>query len=514
MKSKTASGTQINTFSTFLRFTPTAGMANKSSIHALTRVFWTTSILTLILLNTVSAASFAYVTNLGINSKDANYNGTAPNVPTPTVAVIDTATNNVITRVPIGEWPIKMAVNPARTKLYVASPNIDGDSIVYVIDTATNTVNATAVLEGASCWEMAINPRRSWEVYLTTRQTTRDSNNTFVYVVSTATKSLISAVKVGLDPSGVVVTPDGKKIYVANSGSGNVSVIDVNTKKVTVTVPVEGSPDEIAITPNGKKAYVGNLNSKNISVIDTATDNVIASVPIGKIAGCVKISPDGKKAYAWNFDMDNTSVIKTLSVIDTNTENVIATVPVGNSPRQIAISPDGKRVYVGNFYSKSVTVIDTKTNTVIATVPVGEWPMGIAVTPDGKKVYVANAESDNVSVIDTATNTVTATVYPGIYPTGVLIVPLADSNTTNQSINVTPNVTENIGIEETNFSSSEKIDSLEINNSSNNISDSNKSEPDNGSNSENESSKKNSIPGLRLLGSLSCLYGGRRFRKR
>ena len=514
MKSKTASGTQINTFSTFLRFTPTAGMANKSSIHTLTRVFWITSIVILILLNTVSASSFAYVTNLGNYSNNTNYNSTAPDVPTPTVAVIDTVTNNVITRVPLGDgWPIKMAVNPARTKLYVASSTISGDSIVYVIDTATNTVNATAVLEGASCWQMAINPRRPWEVYLTTRETTRDSSNTFVYVVSTATKGLISTVKVGLDPFEIVVTPDGKKIYVANSGSDNVSVIDVKTKKVTVTVPVEGSPYYISITPDGKKVYVGNFDGENISVIDTATDSVIATVPVGNITTNVELSPDGKKAYAWNCNVYNTSVIRAVAIIDTKTENVIAKVPVGNRLGQIAISPDGKKVYVEDLYNASIAVIDTKTNTVIATVPVGD-PMGIAVTPDGKKVYVANAKNYNVSVIDTATNTVTATVYPGIYPTGVLIVPITDSNTTNQSINVTLNATKGIGTNETNLSSSEKINSLEINNSSNNINDSNKSEPDNGSNSENESRKNNSIPGFGFFLGLSCLYGGWRLRKR
>ena len=511
MKSKITSRISINTFSTSIQPAHTAGMANKSSTHTLTRIFWITSIVILILLNTVSASSFAYVTNLGNFSN--NYS-TASNGPS-TVSVIDTATNNVITRVPIGYgWPIEMAVNPARTKVYVVSveyvsdliSDIYGGSVVYVIDTATNTVNATAVLEGASCWKMAINPKRPEEVYLTTRETTRDSNNTFVYVVSTTTKSLISTVKVGLDPLGIVVTPDGNKIYVANSGSDSISVIDVNTKKVTVTVPVEGSPRYISITPDGKKVYVGNFDGENISVIGTATDTVIATVPVGNITTSVELSPDGKKAYAWNGNVYNTSVIRAVAIIDTKTENVIAKVPVGNRLGQIAISPDGKKVYVEDLYNASIAVIDTKTNTVIATVPVGESPMGIAVTPDGKKVYVANAKSDNVSVIDTATNTVTATVNPGIYPTGVLIVPFADSNATNQTINVTPNATEGIEIKETNLSSSEKIDSVGINN--------NNSEPYNGSNSENESSKNNSIPGLGFLGSLSCLYGGWRFRNR
>ena len=141
--------------------------------------------------------------------------------------------------------------------------------------------------------------------------------------------------------------------------------------------------------------------------------------------------------------------------------------------------------------------------------PVGEWPLGIAVTPDGKKVYVTNAESDNVSVIDTATNTVTATVNAGIYPTGIVIVPLKDSNMTAQSTGTTSNATEDIGVKETNLPS-EEINTVELNNSKKND-----SESDNGSSSnENESSKNNSTPGFGLLGSLTCLYGGWKLRKK
>jgi len=43
-------------------------------------------------------------------------------------------------------------------------------------------------------------------------------------------------------PHGVAVTPDGKKVYVANFDSDSVSVIDTATNKVTVTVPVGTNP--------------------------------------------------------------------------------------------------------------------------------------------------------------------------------------------------------------------------------------------------------------------------------
>jgi DNA-binding beta-propeller fold protein YncE len=96
------------------------------------------------------------------------------------------------------------------------------------------------------------------------------------------------------------------------------------------------------------------------------------------------------------------------------------------------------------------------------------------------------------------------------YPTKVAIGPLKDSNMTAQSTGTNSNATEDIGVEETNLSSSEEINDIELNNSNDN-----NSESDNDSSShENKSSKISSTPGFGLLGSLTCLYGGWKLRKK
>ena len=89
----------------------------------------------------------------------------------------------VTATVPVGTSPYGVAVNPARTKAYVANK---GSNNVSVIDTATNMVTTT--------------------------------------------------VPVGTSPYGVAVNPAETKAYVANKGSNNVSVIDTATNMVTATV--------------------------------------------------------------------------------------------------------------------------------------------------------------------------------------------------------------------------------------------------------------------------------------
>jgi YVTN family beta-propeller protein len=80
------------------------------------------------------------------------------------------------------------------------------------------------------------------------------------------------------------VTPDGSKVYVANSGSFNpstVSVIDTATNTVSATVPVGLGPVGVAVKPDSGKVYVANEGANTVSVIDTATNTVIATIPVG-----------------------------------------------------------------------------------------------------------------------------------------------------------------------------------------------------------------------------------------
>jgi YVTN family beta-propeller protein len=51
-------------------------------------------------------------------------------------------------------------------------------------------------------------------------------------------------------PVGVAVTPDGKTVFVANSGSDSVSTIDVKTRtKDPTDIPVGPLPFWVAVTP-------------------------------------------------------------------------------------------------------------------------------------------------------------------------------------------------------------------------------------------------------------------------
>ncbi len=99
-------------------------------------------------------------------------------------------------------------------------------------------------------------------------------------MINTITYSVIDIVPVGLGTIGVAVTPDGKKVYVVNQYSSNVSVIDTATNQIT-SVSVGNGPYGVAITPDGKEVYVVCKNDKYVAVINDKTEMRLPNVPVG-----------------------------------------------------------------------------------------------------------------------------------------------------------------------------------------------------------------------------------------
>jgi YVTN family beta-propeller protein len=83
-------------------------------------------------------------------------------------------------------------------------------------------------------------------------------------------------------PTGVAVTPDGSKVYVANNSFPNsVSEIDTATNTISATIPIGNGSVGVAVKPDGSKVYVANEGADTVSVINTATNTVIATIPVG-----------------------------------------------------------------------------------------------------------------------------------------------------------------------------------------------------------------------------------------
>ncbi|MEU9132750.1 Ig-like domain repeat protein, partial [Kitasatospora sp. NPDC048540] len=343
-----------------------------------------------------------------------------------TVSVIDTATDTVVSTIPVGNHPEKVTVNPDGSRAYVTSDN----ESIKVINTATNTVVDTIDRNrGISGIPKGIvfTPDGR-DMYITTGRSVQDFNFAADEVVGNI------SISGGINRSGISITPDGKHVYVTSDSSRFVTVIATATNSIADSIDLNPDPAPptppparcdiptgITTTPpNGRYAYV--TCHDTVVAIDTGTSSVArVTNTAGQVADDaqgIAASPDGTRIYFVNFRSD------TLSTVNTATKQIISTASVMHQPRDVAVSPDGSRIYVSNESSNTISVISSATNTATAiTTSIKPNPVSIAVGPDGKHAYVANYGDNSTSVIDTGTNKVSTTVPVGTHPTTATVRP-------------------------------------------------------------------------------------------
>jgi len=103
-------------------------------------------------------------------------------------------------------------------------------------------------------------------------------------IFAAANPRVVTTIRVGSLPNGVVVDSTIHRAYIANAGSNNVSVIDTDNNTVVATVRVGAYPLGVAVNPDTHRVYVANSSSRSVSVIDTRSNTVLRPHrPVGPV---------------------------------------------------------------------------------------------------------------------------------------------------------------------------------------------------------------------------------------
>jgi YVTN family beta-propeller protein len=130
-----------------------------------------------------------------------------------------------------------------------------------------------------------------------------------VSVVDLEKNKEIKYIGVGLHPSGMALSPDGRLLYVACANSDVVSVIDTENDKIVETIsvhhsenmPFGSSPNALTVSPDGKYLYVANGTENAVCVIRTGSPAKITGyIPVGWYPGAVAIDTEGNTLYVAN----------------------------------------------------------------------------------------------------------------------------------------------------------------------------------------------------------------------
>lgn len=209
---------------------------------------------------------------------------------------------------------------------------------------------------------VAINlTNRLAEISLATNQIVREipvGNAPFDVVVA-GNKAYVSNFGGRLPTKGDTTGPAGRGIpvkvdprtFVASEGT--VSVIDYESGKVKAELQVGLHPSSLAASPDGKHVAVANANSDTISVIDVATDKVIETIstkPTGELLfgsapNALVFSPDGKRLYVSNGTNNAIAVLE----FSPGKSRLLGLVPTGWYPAGLIFDAKRNTLCVANI---------------------------------------------------------------------------------------------------------------------------------------------------------------------
>lgn len=239
-----------------------------------------------------------------------------------------------------------------------------------------------------------------------------------VTVYDQPANTLVATIPVGKTPRGLVVSPNGRKAWVANHGDGTVTVLDLRTLKAGKTIrhgQLE-KPRSLALSPDGGRLVVTSEASRRLLLVDAVKDVVVRSVTTTQSEPrAVALARSGSRAWVAHRSAD------VLTILDVPALKTLRTIKVGAGPEGVALSPNERFMLVTLADAGMVAVIDIARLTVATTLPAGQKPAAIVFRPKSSMALVANRGSDDVTALDVASRQVVATIPVGRQPSGLAI---------------------------------------------------------------------------------------------
>lgn len=316
------------------------------------------------------------------------------------IIVVDIHSKSIVSTIPLQEpfYPTgSLAISHDDTFLYLTVADYANRRAgIYKLNLQSQEMVSFLELPGANYITLSLDGRY---LYSTQGLDISGSSPDLFSTIDIESFQVISSTSVGNKPQYIALTPDGKKAYVSNQLSNDISVIDLSVNEVRTIISVGSAPREIAILPNGKKAYVGNTGisgglsgyqfGNTVSVLDIENDLFVKDIPVGLEPQSVVIDPDGKKAYVsdGNANGIQPAEVHVINTVDDVYERaIILRKAAFYTPTSIDVTPDGRKIFVISEATEKLLTIDAEEQSIIASHHIA--PRAVKVSRNGQLVYV------------------------------------------------------------------------------------------------------------------------------
>ena len=304
------------------------------------------------------------------------------------VTVIDTKRAEVIATIPVGKRPRGLKLNRNGSLLYVAVSGLP---------------KCPPSVPDAECAKLK-----------------RDLQADGVAVIDTATLKLTRLLKGGSDPEQFDLDADGRRLFISNEDSAQVSVLDVASGALEASIPVGHEPEGVGLSPNGRWVLITNETDNSVSIVDASSLKVLRTVSVGMRPRGLAFTPDSATAY-----ISGESDASLYRVAVPQGEPATRVLQLRREARPMAVVLDAahNRTYVSTGRGGTVAVVALDGPKLVAEIAVVARPWGLALSRDGRRLFTANGPSNDVSIVDTSSLSVIKKVPVGRGPWGVTLGP-------------------------------------------------------------------------------------------
>jgi YVTN family beta-propeller protein len=264
----------------------------------------------------------------------------------PSIDVIDPILGstgaNLYTRIVLGAPGADWVQTNNNKWLYVSLPRVGK---VAFIDTDNFKVS-TNVAAGEKPIRIALQPDES---YVWVGNDARESQKSGVTVIDLAAKSSKTFIQTGQGHHEIAFSGDSRYAFVSNRNDGTVSLIDVAKLELVRQYQTGPKPLSLAYSKLARVLYVSDGQSGEISVIDPEKSEVVKRLKAAPGLGPVRVSPDGR----WGMVVNPTT--NRVYVIDTASNEFVHDIPIEGRPYHIAFSENF--AYIRSLDTERVSLI-------------------------------------------------------------------------------------------------------------------------------------------------------------
>jgi YVTN family beta-propeller protein len=207
--------------------------------------------------------------------------------------------------------------------------------------------------------------------------------------------------------AGIALSPDGSKLYIANTAADALYSIEIETGKLLKVKRFDSytRPGAIQISPDGNRLYVALLGSATVAVLDATDLSVRSTVHTGRHPNCLIQNTSGSRLFVSCGNDDTVCGIdtKSLEVTDVVDVRLFAGAPSGSTPSSLSLSPDENTLYAAcsdNNTIACIRVSPAASAAVTGFIPTDWYPTMLAASPDGKHLLTGSGKGAPVGPND------------------------------------------------------------------------------------------------------------------